>query len=138
MLRGGPFSTRRDKRCFVSPQRLVGTNTQAEAVAATMGSEALAAQPVICFAQMLCVTKAPLSPFLLDFRITWGGGRGEMEIKDIAKMQILAAGSAGPDSKMGGRRLQVMLEKPQAAAFPAQQQQKQSCFSCLCCSLFPS
>lgn len=66
-----PFLNRCDQSCFVSPQQLTRTKMLAEAVAARMGRKVLTAQPVTCFAQMLCVTKAPLSPFLLNFRITW-------------------------------------------------------------------
>lgn len=44
------------------------------------------------------------------------GREGEKEkIKDVAKMQVPVAGSAGPASKLGGSSLQVMLGKPQAA-----------------------
>jgi len=38
-----------------------------------MGSKALAAQPDTCFVQMLCVTKAPLSPFCLILGLPGGG-----------------------------------------------------------------
>lgn len=151
-LRGaeGPFLNRHDQSCFVSPQQLMRTKMLAEAVAVRTGRKVLTAQPVTCFAQMLCVTKAPLSPFLLHFRITrvdggneihylmWRGKRKKKDIRDIAEMQLPAVSSVGPATKLGGRRLQTVLEKPQAATFPAQEQQKQSCFSCLCCSVLPS
>lgn len=91
-----------------------------------MESKALAAQPVTCFAHILCVTKVPLSPFLLNFRIIgvgeggkfglpvvgeWGEGVVEgvlagrkKEIKDLAKVQYLAVGSCLPQSWEAGDR----------------------------------